>query len=156
TRFGTSGESRATAAVWAGAGAPPHWSGGARPADFYDVKGVIEAVANAFGAAAEFEAAEVPYLLPGKSAAVTFRVKADTTTSRPVSGSHPAGSALRRNTHGVVGQITPAIAEARGFPAHEPLWVFELDADALGSADAADDLRAESLPRFPSIQRDVS
>ena len=50
----------------------------------------------------------------------------------------------------------PSIAEARGFPANEPLWAFEIDADALGSRGDGDDLRAESLPRFPSIVRDLS
>jgi phenylalanyl-tRNA synthetase beta chain len=37
TRFDVSGESRAVAAVWCGAGAPPNWSGPTRAADFYDV-----------------------------------------------------------------------------------------------------------------------
>ena len=55
---------------------------------------------------------------------------------------------------GILGQILPALAEARGFPAGEALWAFELDADALGSP--RDDLRAASLPRFPSIVRDLS
>ena len=144
TRFSAAGENRAVAAVWTGAGAPPHWSGGARPADFYDVKGVVETIARAFGAAVDFEPAEVPYLVPGTSARVTV--------SRPTA----AGADGRDPGIGVVGQIQPAIAEVRGFPGGEPLWAFELDADALGSADAADDLRAESLPRFPSIQRDLS
>jgi len=49
----------------------------------------------------------------------------------------------------------PAIAEARGFPPDEALWAFELNADALGH-ERGDDLRAESLPRFPSIVRDLS
>ena len=128
-RFGARGESRAAAAVWAGAGSPAHWSGAARPADFYDVKGVVETIARAFGVDADVEPAEIPYMVPGKSAALRY---------------------------GVIGQIQPAIAEARGFPANEPLWAFELDADALGAGGTGDDLRAASLPRFPSIARDLS
>jgi phenylalanyl-tRNA synthetase beta chain len=55
---------------------------------------------------------------------------------------------------GVIGQILPPIAEARGFPAAEPLWAFELDTAAL--PQPGEDMRAESLPRFPSIVRDLS
>jgi len=140
-RFDARGESRAAAGVWSGAGVPAHWSGGARPADFYDVKGVVEALARAFGIEAACETAEIPYLVPGKSARVIFRLEPDGT------GDGHAG---------VIGQILPAIAEARGFPANEALWAFEISADALGTGGNADDLRAESLPRFPSIVRDLS
>ncbi|MEN3339032.1 MAG: phenylalanyl-tRNA synthetase beta chain, partial [Acidobacteriota bacterium] len=41
-------------------------------------------------------------------------------------------------------------------PGNEELYVAELDLDALTAACAAGDVRAESLPRFPSIVRDVS
>ena len=57
---------------------------------------------------------------------------------------------------GCVGQLSPRIAEARGLPPGEDLYVGELDTDALARAGGADDLRAEPLPRFPSIIRDVS
>src|SRR5262249_1940693 len=70
-RFGVRGESRAVAAVWGGAGWPAHWSAPARPADFYDVKGAVEVLAAAFSLDATFEPAEITYLVPGKSAAVT-------------------------------------------------------------------------------------
>jgi phenylalanyl-tRNA synthetase beta chain len=130
-RFSPAGETSAAAGVWTGSGAPAHWTAGARPADFYDVKGVVEAIAAAFGIEADFEPTDVGYLAPGRAAAVMV------------------GGARR----GIVGQIAPAIAEARGFPAGETLWAFELDTGALA---ADDDLRAESLPRFPSIVRDLS
>ncbi len=129
TRFTARGEVRSVAGVWAGAALPAHWSSGARPADFYDIKGVVEAIGSAFAVTIDCAPAEVPYLVAGKSASVTG---------------------------GVLGQIRPEIAAARGFPAHEPLWAFELDAAALGSAAAIDEIRATSLPRFPSIVRDLS
>ena len=56
---------------------------------------------------------------------------------------------------GFVGQLAPRIAEARGLPPGEDLFVAEIDTEALGRV-ALDDLRAEPLPRFPSIVRDVS
>jgi phenylalanyl-tRNA synthetase beta chain len=130
TRFSQAGERRAVAGVWCGAGVVPHWSGAPHASDFYDVKGVVETVCRAFGVEASFEPATVPYLVAGRAAKV--------------------------DAVGVVGQIAPAIAEARGFPANEPLWAFELDVDALAAAEPGDDLRAESLPRFPSIVRDMS
>ena len=56
----------------------------------------------------------------------------------------------------MIGQIAPSILDARGFPSAEELWAFELDVDALAARHAGDDLRAESLPRFPSVVRDLS
>jgi phenylalanyl-tRNA synthetase beta chain len=152
TRFSPSGESRAVAGVWCGAGVVPHWSGAAHEADFYDVKGVVETICRAFGVDPAFEPADVSYLVRGRSA--TVRVTAD---GAGLPGAGSAASGLSGNdVIGLVGQMAPAVAEARGFPANETLWAFEIDADALGSADTGDDLRAESLPRFPSIVRDLS
>jgi phenylalanyl-tRNA synthetase beta subunit len=94
------------------------------------VKGVVETLAGAFGLELEFEPAEIPYLEPGTSADVSFRLKPDATQQVVVA------SAFRRKI-GVVGQIARAIAEARGLPAGEPLWAFELDADALDPATTA-------------------
>jgi phenylalanyl-tRNA synthetase beta chain len=56
----------------------------------------------------------------------------------------------------VLGQITPSIAAARGFPAHDELYVAEIDLNALADLEPGDDLTAQSLPRFPSIVRDIS
>lgn len=130
TRFAASGETRAVAGVWCGAGAPPHWSGASRPADFYDVTGVAEALGRALGVELTFEPASLPYLVEGRAAEIKGL--------------------------GVVGQLTPAILDARGFPSTEALFAFELDVDALANRHAADEVRAESLPRFPSVVRDLS
>ena len=130
TRFSTAGEQRSVAGVWCGAGVVPHWSGTSQAADFYDVKGVVESVCRGFGVEPSFEPADVPYLVRGRSARVP--------------------------SLGIVGQIAPSIAEARGFPPNEALWAFELDVDGLATAEPGDTLRATSLPRFPSIVRDLS
>ena len=177
TRFAASGETRAVAGVWCGAGAPPHWSGASRPADFYDVTGVAEALGRALGVELDFQPASRPYLVDGRTAEVFFRLppshdasaarrslgaggKAEATNSispSPVASTSPTpvASAVRRKI-GVVGQIAPAILDARGFPSTEELFAFELDVDALANRHAADDVRAESLPRFPSVVRDLS
>ena len=139
TRFTTAGETRGVGAVWAGAGAPPHWSAATRPADFYDVKGVVDALGGAIGVTMEYEPVAVPYFVEGRAAAVSFDV-------RP-------GISRR---FGLIGQIAPPILEARGLPPGDAVWAFELDLDALASLKSADEMRAESLPRYPSVVRDLS
>ena len=144
TRFSTAGETRAVAGVWCGAGAPPHWSGPSRPADFFDVKGVVDALGRALGLELDYEPASVPYLIEGRTADVFFRLKADATGSE------------KRPKIGVIGQLDPRILDARGFPSGDALYAFELDADAIAELQSGADLRAESLPRFPSVVRDLS
>jgi phenylalanyl-tRNA synthetase beta chain len=56
----------------------------------------------------------------------------------------------------VLGQIAPSILDARGFPSGDALYAFELDVDAIAELQSGADLRAESLPRFPSVVRDLS
>ena len=50
-----------------------------RPADFYDVKGVVEALGRALGVELDYEPASVPYLVEGRAADVFFRLKAEAT-----------------------------------------------------------------------------
>ena len=133
TRFSVSGETRAVAGVWCGAGATPHWSGASRPADFSDVKGVVEALGRALGVDLDYAPASVRYLVEGHGAEV-----------------------FAGRTIGLLGQLAPSILDARGFPSGEALYGFELDVDALAALQSADDLRAQSLPRYPSIVRDLS
>jgi phenylalanyl-tRNA synthetase beta chain len=139
TRFSTAGESRGVAALWCGSGTAPHWSASPRPVDFYDVKGVVDALGAAGGVTLEYEPGAMPYFVEGRAAAVSFEVRANIS---------------RR--FGLIGQIAPRILEARGFPGGDEVWAFELDLDALAMVKSADEMRAESLPRFPSIVRDLS
>ena len=154
TRFSTAGESRAVAGVWCGAGTPAHWSGGRRDVDFSDVKGAVEAIAKAFGLELEFEPANVPYMVPGRAAAVSFRVSpgASRETAGPSRLKAGASTEMTRRL-GLIGQLLPSIT---GLPAGEAMYAFELESDALPAGQHGDDLRAESLPRFPSIVRDLS
>jgi phenylalanyl-tRNA synthetase beta chain len=105
--------------------------------DFFDVKGAVELLCAALGvpnAALDFSPSVRSWLVRGRAADVR-------------AGARHLGS---------VGQVAPAIAEARGFPSGEEVFVAEIDLDALAAASAGDTLRAESLPRFPSIVRDLS
>src|SRR4029453_12353802 len=108
TRFSTAGETRGVAGVWSGAGGPLHWSAAPRPTDFYDVKGVVDAIGKALALELEFEAVPSHYFVEGRAAAVNFRVK----------------DALWR-PFGLLGQIAPKVLEARGFPSGDALYAFE-------------------------------
>jgi phenylalanyl-tRNA synthetase beta chain len=134
SRYTAAGEGRAAAFALTGAAEPPHWSGAERLADFFDVKGVAELICRAFGVAPDVVHAERPYLVRGRTAE------------------------LRIGTEvlGVIGQLAPAIASARGFPQGEEVYAGEIDMSALAAAAHGGELRAESLPRFPSIVRDIS
>jgi phenylalanyl-tRNA synthetase beta chain len=134
SRFTPAGEGRAAALAWSGAAAGAHWSAASRTVDFFDVKGVIETVLEAFGVTAEFVPVDLPYLVRGRA----------------------AEARCNGTTIAVVGQLAPEVAGARGFPESEELYVAEIDTERLGPANIGDALRAASLPRFPSIVRDVS
>ena len=135
SRFTSAGEGRATAMVWTGAGRAAHWSGEERDVDFFDVKGAVELLCSAFAVSdLEFVPAETPFLVRGRAAEAR-------SSGRPLA---------------VLGQLLPAIAEARGLPAGEEVYAAEIDTDALSLRTAGDGLRAETLPRYPSAIRDVS
>jgi len=135
SRFTSSGEGRAVGFAWMGAAVLPHWSGASRNVDFFDAKGTVELLCRAFGAnAIDIAANTSSYLVRGRAAEV-----------------RAAGTRL-----GVFGQLAPAIGEARGLVPGEDIYVAEIDLDALARVAAGDDLRAQSLPRYPSIVRDLS
>ena len=63
-------EPQSVAALASGPLAPPSWGVEARPADFFAMKGALEALAAHLGADVELEAAPQPFLHPGRSARV--------------------------------------------------------------------------------------
>lgn len=139
TRFSHRGESRALGLAWTGLATADHWSGGRRDADFFDIKGAVEAVA------AQFD--------------VTL------TVDPPAEGSVADGvlvagrsAAVRHGTDvvGWIGQVQPAVADAHEVPAGDAVWVGELDLDRLAPAGSARVHRAAPLPRYPSAVRDIA
>jgi len=111
-----------------------HWSGGNRDVDFFDVKGVVERLGEALGAAVRFETAAQPFLVAGQTAAVS-------TNGTPL---------------GVAGLLTPAIADTRGAPRQDAIFVAELDLDALSAAAVVRSDSVHPLPRHPFVVRDLS
>ncbi len=135
SRFASVGENRAVGLAWSGAGNVAHWSAHPRPVDFFDVKGVVELLCTALHIEApDIVQADAPFLVRGRSAEVRYR-----------------GARL-----GVLGLLQSSIAEARGFPPGEDVYVAELDVDAMAAAARGEELRAQTLPKFPAIVRDVS
>jgi phenylalanyl-tRNA synthetase beta chain len=57
---------------------------------------------------------------------------------------------------GVLGQLAPAVADAHGLPAHDAVYVAEIDLDAIEHAARHGDSRVEPLPRYPSVTRDIA
>jgi phenylalanyl-tRNA synthetase beta chain len=57
----------------------------------------------------------------------------------------------------VLGQLHPAVAEAHGLPASEPVLLAEIDLDAVAPAvGLGDAVTCRPLPRHPSVVRDIS
>ncbi len=134
TAFGADGERRSLAAAWTGAAGGDHWSGGRREVDFFDVKGVVEHVGVTLGVPLTFALVEPDYLVAGRAAGV-------------MAGSRPVG---------VCGLLSPALADARGIPRADDVYVLELNLDAITGAAPPGATRVVPLPRFPAVVRDVA
>ena len=124
-----------TRAGWVVTGARgPHWSGGAGSIDFSDVKGVAELVTGASGAPLEISRADdLRWFTPGRSARLEL-------------GHRPGGW---------VGEIAPAVLQARGLPSGTTVYGGEIDLDAL-AAVITGTRPIVPLPKHPSIVRDLS
>lgn len=134
-RFSRSaGERRSLACAWTGAAVPEHWSGGARDVDFFDMKGIVERIGDGLRLEVMTEIDRENWLVPGRCAALVCR-----------------GTRV-----GVVGQLAPAVALAHGLPANDPVYVAEIDLDTADSLAPKEEIRVESLPRYPSVTRDIS
>ncbi len=135
SRFTSAGEGRSVAFAWTGASNPSHWSSSSRTVDFFDMKGTVDLLCRVFGVGEiDVRPSGADYLVRGRAADV------------------------RSNDLllGIIGQLASSIAEGRGLTAGEDIYVAEIDTEALARIAAGDNLRAESLPRYPAIVRDVS
>ncbi len=130
----TAGERRRVACAWTGAATTEHWAGGYRDVDFFDIKAVAERVGETLGLATTTEPQGVSWLVPGRSATL-------------VSGGRQIG---------LLGQLACPIAERHGIPAGDDVYVVDIDLDEAERLVAGDDRQITSLPRFPSIVRDIS
>jgi phenylalanyl-tRNA synthetase beta chain len=134
TRFSPAGETRGAAVAWTGLATADDWSGQRRNVDFFDVKGVADLLGQVMGVELSIDAAAPDYLVEGRRASIL------------IDGA-PAG---------VLGEISPAVAAARELPAGDPVYVVEVDLDALSAAASTATRLATPLPRFPSVIRDLA
>ena len=119
------------AGVVLGPALPEQWGAPARAADFFDVKGDVEALCALAGqplVTASPDGAP-PFLQKGLAAALS----------------------LGGETIGFVGALAPAHRERLGF--EEPVFLFEIRASLFAESPAA---RAQEPPRFPSVRRDLA
>ena len=133
-RFGLArGESQAVACAWTGLAAPAHVSGSGRDVDFFDMKAVVERVCEAMGVTVDVTAQTVAWLAPSRSAAATV---GDTRVA-------------------AFGQLAREVAHTHELP-DDPIYVADIDLDALVRLGAERHIRVEPLPRYPAITRDLS
>lgn len=99
--------------------------------DFFDLKGAIEAVAEAFGLKLTFERGQKPFLHTGMTAVVK-------------SGEREVGW---------LGELHPSIAEELAL--EKKVVLGELDYEQL-SKKFVRDITYHALPKFPDVQRDIA
>jgi phenylalanyl-tRNA synthetase beta chain len=127
-------EPRRVAVLMAGARSPQGWQPADRePMDFFDVKGVVEDLADALGVAGlSFEPAEHDTLRPGR-------------TARVLAGGEPIGW---------IGELHPAVAGR--FDVGVPgVVVAELELDPL-LAKAVDRNPTQPVPVYPPVKEDLA
>ena len=99
--------------------------------DFFDLKGSVEAIAEAFELRLTFERGEKPFLHSGKTAIVK----------------------LGEKEVGYLGELHPAVAQELAL--EKPAYLCELDYEAI-SRKFAKEISYHNLPKFPSVQRDLA
>ncbi|HEX7244606.1 MAG TPA: phenylalanine--tRNA ligase subunit beta [Solirubrobacterales bacterium] len=118
-------------ALAVGSLAPGSWRGGGEPADFFALKGVLEALAGQLGAPLAFEPAEQPFLHPGRSAAV----------------------AVDGEAAGWLGEVHPLVCREWDL---EAAVGFEVDLAALVGAARAGEETFEDVTSYPAVNQDLA
>jgi phenylalanyl-tRNA synthetase beta chain len=107
------------------------WRGGGEPADFFALKGVVEALAGQLGTTVACESGEEPFLHPGRSAMVSV-----------------GGIAA-----GWIGELHPLVCRAWDI---EAAIGFEIDLAALLAASSAGEETYEDVTTFPASYQDIA
>ncbi|HEX2392298.1 MAG TPA: phenylalanine--tRNA ligase subunit beta [Solirubrobacterales bacterium] len=118
-------------AVAVGPLAPRSWRGGGEAADFFTLKGALEALARQLGVELGFAPAEEPFLHPGRAAVVSVN-----------------GAAI-----GWLGEVHPLVCRAWDL---EAAVAFELEAAPLLAAATAGEETYEDVTTFPAVYQDLA
>jgi len=119
------------AGIAVGAMTARSWRGGGEAADFFAVKGVLEALAAQLGTSLEFAPGEEPFLHPGRAAAVS-------------AGGAPVGW---------LGEVHPLVCRTWDLDA---AVAFELDAAPLLGAATLGEEHYEDVTTFPAVYQDLA
>jgi len=119
------------AGIAVGALAPRSWRGGGEAADFYAVKGALEALALQLGVELEFAPAEEPFLHPGRAATISIQ-------------GAPAGW---------LGEVHPLVCRDWDLDA---AVAFELEAAPLVAAASLGEESYEDVTTFPAVYQDLA
>ena len=99
--------------------------------DFFDMKGAVEAIAEAFDFRVTFERGEKPFLHSGKTAIMK----------------------LGEKEVGYLGELHPALAAELAL--EKPAYLCEVNYEAI-SKKFAKDISYHNLPKFPNVERDLA
>jgi phenylalanyl-tRNA synthetase beta chain len=119
------------AGIAVGAHSQRSWRGGGEAADFFALKGVLEALGRQLGVELGFAPAEEPFLHPGRSAAISI-------------GGEAAGW---------LGEVHPLVCRSWDLDA---AVAFELDAAPLIAAATLGEERYEDVTTFPAVYQDLA
>jgi phenylalanyl-tRNA synthetase beta chain len=119
------------AALAAGSLSQRSWRGGGEAADFFALKGVLEALARQLGVELSFAPAEQPFLHPGRSASVSV-------------GDQDAGW---------LGEVHPLVCRTWDLDA---AVAFEIDAAPLIAAATVGEETYEDVTTFPAVYQDLA
>jgi phenylalanyl-tRNA synthetase beta chain len=130
-------EPRRLAIALTGPRQPPTWAAPTEPADFFDLKGVVEQLLVALGVRGTSSRPTThPSLQPGQTAELVI------------------GPPLEARRLGVLGRLHPRVAERFDLEGRAVLLA-ELEFDTLCEL-ASDALTSTMLPRFPGLQLDLA
>ncbi len=107
------------------------WRGGGEPADFFALKGALEALAGQLGVEIDFDLAEEPFLHPGRAA----RVSADGEVA------------------GWLGEIHPLVCREWDV---EAAVAFEIDLANLLAAASAGEETFDDVTTYPAVHQDIA
>ena len=125
-------EREVVAGVMAGPRSERSWLGDGGAIDFFDAKGMVEAVFARLGVEVSYEAASDPALHPGRTSSLK----------------------IRHETIGLLGEVRPDVARDFGVSSR-PVLVFELDLPAL-LPHVSRQRPYRPATRFPGVSQDIA
>jgi phenylalanyl-tRNA synthetase beta chain len=122
-------------ALWTGERAPFSWHGKAAACDFYDIKGVAEALAENLG---------IPNVVFTRVAPEDCAYTRPGATARVQAGQKPVG---------LLGEVAPAVLKL--YDLKQSVFILELDVAGLLEA-GTEAIDARPIPRYPATTRDIT